>query len=115
MAGHAAAALSSNSQSLRKGAGPPDPRRYFFARAVWKGAGARASMRESFIRGGKSVAIGKTIGERQDVTAAFGLTNGKLKNIAFKVTFNCTAGLMPMIVGIGPDRQYHALGSNRSC
>jgi hypothetical protein len=64
---------------------------------------------------GKSVAIGKTSGERQDVTAAFGLTNGTQKNIAFGVTFNCTAGLMPIIVGIGPDRQYHALGSNRSC
>ena len=64
---------------------------------------------------GKSVAIGKTSGERQDVTAASGLTNGTQKNIAFGVTFNCTAGLMPIIVGIGPDRQYHALGSNRSC
>jgi uncharacterized protein DUF4339 len=64
---------------------------------------------------GKSVAIGKTSGERPDIDAAFGLTSGTQKNVAFKVTFNCTAGLMPIIVGIGPDRQYHALGSNRSC
>jgi hypothetical protein len=64
--------------------------------------------------GGKSAAIGKTSGERQDVTEALGLAFGSQKNVSFGVTFSCPAGEQPIIVGIGR-RPYRPLEPSRSC
>jgi hypothetical protein len=65
--------------------------------------------------GGKSVARGKTSSERPDVAAALGLSFGAEKNVMFGLTFRCRAGEQPILVGIGPKRQYRSLEVKQSC
>jgi hypothetical protein len=65
--------------------------------------------------GSKSVAIGKTVSERSDVTAALRLPEGVEKNVAFSLTFSCQTGHLPIIVGVGPGRQYRLLELKKVC
>jgi len=65
--------------------------------------------------GGKAVARGKTSSERPDVTEALGLAFGAEKNVMFGLTFRCRAGEQPIIVGVGPKRQYRPLEVKQSC
>jgi len=65
--------------------------------------------------GSKSIAIRKTFSERPDVTAALRLANGAEKNVAFELTFSCGAGHLPIIVGVGPDRQYRLFELKQVC
>jgi hypothetical protein len=65
--------------------------------------------------GSKSVAIGKTSSERPDITAALRLTNGAEKNVAFELTFSCETGHLPIIVGVGPERQYRLFELKQVC
>jgi hypothetical protein len=55
---------------------------------------------------GRAVAAAQTKGERADVTGSLGLAFGAEKNVVFEVTFNCPAGEVPVIVGLGTGKQY---------
>jgi hypothetical protein len=58
---------------------------------------------------GRKVAATQTRGERPDVTKAIGLAFGAEQNVAFGVSFDCRTGDRPIIVGLGPDKQYFPL------
>jgi hypothetical protein len=59
--------------------------------------------------GGRVVATAQTNGERADVTRLLGLAFGAEKNVAFAVKFSCRAGELPVVVGLGTNRQYFPL------
>ena len=58
---------------------------------------------------GRAVATGQTKGERADLTRLLGLAFGAEKNVAFEVKFGCRAGEVPVMVGLGPSKQYFPL------
>jgi hypothetical protein len=60
---------------------------------------------------GKKAAATQTRGERPDVTKALGLAFGAELNVAFEISFGCTPGDQPIIVGLGSDKQYFLLPS----
>lgn len=55
---------------------------------------------------GKLAAATETRGERPDVARAQALMQGAEKNVAFQTKFGCSPGLQPVIVGLGPGKQY---------
>jgi hypothetical protein len=57
--------------------------------------------------GGKNVAATQTRGERPDVTKALGLASGAAQNVAFEASFSCRSGDRPIIVGLGPNKEYY--------
>ena len=48
----------------------------------------------------------ETKGDRPDVTHALGLEFGSEKNVAFQLSFACPSADQPIVVGLGPRRQY---------
>jgi hypothetical protein len=65
-----------------------------------------------FVDGGMMGAA-RTQGERPDVTKGLGLTFGAEKNVALEVTFACSSGQQPIVVGVGVDEDYFLLMSPR--
>jgi hypothetical protein len=62
---------------------------------------------------GEMKAIGRTDGERSDVTWALGLAFGAEKNVGFQMSFSCRMGDEPVVVGVGPGGQYLPLTASK--
>jgi hypothetical protein len=55
---------------------------------------------------GKLAGSTETHGERPDVTRAHALTLGAEKHVSFQVSFDCSPGQQPMMIGLGTEKQY---------
>jgi hypothetical protein len=55
---------------------------------------------------GKLAATTETQGERPDVARELALAQGAEKNVSFQTKFGCSPGHQPVIVGLGPGKQY---------
>jgi hypothetical protein len=60
---------------------------------------------------GKKTAAAQTRGERSDVTKLLGLAFGAERDVAFEVSFVCPTGSKPVLIGLGPGKQYFYLSS----